>query len=157
MIVFSIRYSMFKVGPVLSISHGMGIPSITILLHEVIKLLAHAGVKDPVFFRIGTCGGIGLEGGTIVVTEEVLNGELNPFLEQVSLSIFTCGETAWSNIYKFLLVLSRFKIQKCRTIGMLCTFKSTVKKGQSVLKRTTSYNCCPILCRCPGFHHQIDN
>ena len=81
---------MFKVGPVLAISHGMGIPSITILLHEVIKLLAHAGVKDPVFFRIGTCGGIGLEGGTVIVTEEVLNGELNPFLEQVSLK---CGMT----------------------------------------------------------------
>ena len=81
------RYSMFKVGPVLAISHGMGIPSITILLHEVIKLLAHAGVKDPVFFRIGTCGGIGLEGGTVVVTEEVLNGELNPYLEQVNQSI----------------------------------------------------------------------
>ena len=84
---FFYRYSMFKVGPVLAISHGMGIPSITILLHEVIKLLAHAGVRDPVFFRIGTCGGIGLEGGTVVVTEEVLNGELNPFLEQVGLSI----------------------------------------------------------------------
>ena len=77
---------MFKVGPVLAISHGMGVPSITILLHEVIKLLSHAGVRDPVFFRIGTCGGIGLEGGTVVVTEEVLNGELNPYLEQVSLS-----------------------------------------------------------------------
>ena len=42
---------MYKVGPVLSISHGMGIPSASILLHEVIKLMYHAGVKDPVFFR----------------------------------------------------------------------------------------------------------
>ncbi len=42
---------MFKVGPVLSISHGMGVPSLSILLHEVLKLLAHAGAKDPIFFR----------------------------------------------------------------------------------------------------------
>jgi len=61
---FSYRYSMYKVGPVLSVSHGMGIPSVGILLHEVIKLMYHARVKDPIFFRIGTCGGIGIEGGT---------------------------------------------------------------------------------------------
>ena len=42
---------MYKVGPVLSISHGMGIPSASILLHEVIKLMYHAGVKNPIFFR----------------------------------------------------------------------------------------------------------
>ena len=30
------RYAMYKVGPILSISHGMGIPSAGILLHEVI-------------------------------------------------------------------------------------------------------------------------
>ena len=45
------RYAMYKVGPVLSISHGMGIPSASILLHEVIKLMYHAGVKNPIFFR----------------------------------------------------------------------------------------------------------
>jgi uridine phosphorylase len=77
----SYRYSMYKVGPVLSISHGMGIPSIGILLHEVIKLMYHARVRDPVFFRIGTCGGIGLECGTVVISEEVVDGMLQPYLE----------------------------------------------------------------------------
>ena len=62
-------YAMYKVGPVLSISHGMGIPSAGILLHEVIKLMYHAGVTDPVFIRLGTCGGIGLPPGTVVVTK----------------------------------------------------------------------------------------
>ena len=79
------RYAMYKVGPVLSISHGMGVPSLSILLHEVIKLLAHARVVDPVFFRIGTCGGIGLEGGTVVVTKEAVDGLLRPLHENVSL------------------------------------------------------------------------
>lgn len=65
--------------------HGMGIPSIGILLHEVIKLMYHAHVRDPVFFRIGTCGGIGLECGTVVISEEAVDGMLQPYLELVTI------------------------------------------------------------------------
>jgi uridine phosphorylase len=36
------RYTWFKVGPVIVSSHGMGMPSISILLHEVAKLLKYA-------------------------------------------------------------------------------------------------------------------
>jgi len=79
------RYAMYKVGPVLSISHGMGMPSASILLHEVIKLMYHSGVKDPVFIRVGTCGGIGLDPGTVVVTEEAVDGRLRPVLDTVIL------------------------------------------------------------------------
>lgn len=61
----------------------MGIPSVGILLHEVIKLMYHARVKDPVFFRLGTCGGIGLDGGQLVITEQAVDGMMQPFLEQV--------------------------------------------------------------------------
>ena len=76
---------MFKVGPVLSLSHGMGVPSLSILMHEVIKLLWHAGVDDAIFFRIGTCGGIALESGSVVVSTKVLDGCLQPFHETVIL------------------------------------------------------------------------
>ena len=62
----------------------MGIPSVGILLHEVIKLMFHARVRDPIFFRIGTCGGIGLEGGTVVISEEAVDGMLQPVLELVN-------------------------------------------------------------------------
>jgi len=79
------RYAMYKVGPVLSISHGMGMPSSSILLHEIIKLMYHAGVKDPIFFRIGTCGGIGLEPGTVVVSEEAVDGRVRPVHETIIL------------------------------------------------------------------------
>ncbi|XP_037091590.1 uridine phosphorylase 1-like [Pollicipes pollicipes] len=77
------RYSMFKVGPVISVSHGMGMPSVGILLHEMIKLMYHAKVKDPIFFRLGhTCGGIGIEGGNLVITESAVGtATLQPFLE----------------------------------------------------------------------------
>ncbi|XP_049798014.1 uridine phosphorylase 1 isoform X1 [Schistocerca nitens] len=78
---YSYRYSMYKVGPVLAVSHGMGIPSVGILLHEMIKLMYHAKVRDPVFFRIGTCGGIGVEGGTVIISEDAVDGMLRPVLE----------------------------------------------------------------------------
>jgi len=79
--LLSYRYSMFKVGPVLCVSHGMGIPSVGILLHEVIKLMYHAGVRDPIFFRLGTCGGLGIEGGNLVVSERAVDGLMNPHWE----------------------------------------------------------------------------
>lgn len=62
----------------------MGVPSLTILLHEIMKLMYHAKVKDPIFFRIGTCGGIGIEPGSVVVTEEAVDELLKPFYEVVS-------------------------------------------------------------------------
>lgn len=62
----------------------MGVPSISILLHEIIKLMYHAKVKDPIFFRIGTCGGVGIEGGTVVISEEAVDGMMNSHYEVVS-------------------------------------------------------------------------
>ncbi|OQR77228.1 uridine phosphorylase 1-like [Tropilaelaps mercedesae] len=70
------RYTMFKVGPVLSVSHGMGAPSASILLHETIKLLSYAECTDVVIIRIGTSGGIGVSPGTVVVSTNILTGLL---------------------------------------------------------------------------------
>lgn len=75
------RYCMYKIGPVLSVSHGMGIPSINILLHELIKLMHHAKCNDPIFFRIGTSGGIGLKPGTVVVSNDAVDGMGNCYYE----------------------------------------------------------------------------
>ena len=83
---YSYRYSMYKVGPVLCVSHGMGTPSVSILLHEMIKLMYHAKCHDPVFIRIGTCGGIGVEGGTVIITEDALDGQLRNSHEFVSVT-----------------------------------------------------------------------
>ncbi|XP_017868919.1 PREDICTED: uridine phosphorylase 1-like isoform X1 [Drosophila arizonae] len=77
------RYALFKVGPVLVASHGIGGPSISIVLHELIKLVHHAKCQDPVFFRMGTCGGIGVEPGTLVITSQPLDGQLRPVYEVV--------------------------------------------------------------------------
>ncbi|XP_026149471.1 uridine phosphorylase 1 isoform X2 [Mastacembelus armatus] len=79
------RYAMYKVGPVLSVSHGMGIPSIAIMLHELIKLLYHANCTDVTVIRIGTSGGIELEPGTVVVTKQSVDATFQPKFEQVIL------------------------------------------------------------------------
>ncbi|XP_076456250.1 uridine phosphorylase 1-like isoform X2 [Babylonia areolata] len=79
------RYSLFKVGPVLVASHGIGVPSLSVLLHELFKLLHLAGCSDVTFFRLGTCGGVGVEEGTVVISEGALNGELRPFYTWYSL------------------------------------------------------------------------
>lgn len=73
------RFSMYKVGPVISVSHGMGESSIGILLNEIIKLMHYAKAKDPIFFRIGTCGGIGNGGGTVIVSNGAVDGLGNEF------------------------------------------------------------------------------
>ncbi|GFW17387.1 uridine phosphorylase 1 [Trichonephila clavipes] len=77
----SYRYSMYKIGPVISVSHGMGIPSLSILLHEIIKLMYHARCQDVTFLRLGTCGGIGIPAGSLVITEEAIDGMMRNYLE----------------------------------------------------------------------------
>ncbi|KAL5281305.1 UPP1 family protein [Megaselia abdita] len=70
------RYSFYKIGPVISVNHGMGMPSMSILLHEMIKLVTYAKCKDPIFIRMGTSGGLGIKPGTVVVTDNAFNESL---------------------------------------------------------------------------------
>ncbi|KAH9420887.1 Uridine phosphorylase 1, partial [Dermatophagoides pteronyssinus] len=76
------RFSMYKVGPIISVSHGMGIPSLSILIHEILKLLHHAKCTNVTLFRIGTSGGIDVPAGTVVITEKAVDELLRPFYEQ---------------------------------------------------------------------------
>ena len=39
----------------------MGVPSVSILLHEILKLLHYAEAVDPIIIRMGTCGGLGMQ------------------------------------------------------------------------------------------------
>ena len=61
----------------------MGCSSISILLHEVIKLVYYAKCTNVVFFRIGTCGGIGVPQGTVVISNKGYNELLRPYYELV--------------------------------------------------------------------------
>lgn len=75
------RYAFLKVGPIITASHGVGTPSASVMLHEVIKLLYHAKCKDVVLIRSGTCGGIGVEPGTVVITRNSVNDHFKPVHE----------------------------------------------------------------------------
>ena len=63
--------------------HGIGVPSLQILLHEIIKLMYYAKVRNPVFFRIGTSGGIGVKPGTVVISNGAVDEMINPYFVQV--------------------------------------------------------------------------
>ena len=52
------RYAIFKVGPVLISSHGMGMPSMSILLHEVTKMLHYSKATDVTYFRLPPPGAL---------------------------------------------------------------------------------------------------
>lgn len=79
------RYSVFKVGPILFVNHGIGCPSLSVVLNEVVKLIHYAGCKDVTFFRVGTCGGLGVRPGTLVITEEAVDGLFRPEYRQLIL------------------------------------------------------------------------
>lgn len=76
-----VRLLRVQVGPVISVNHGMGMPSMSILLHELAKLLHYAKATDVVFIRMGTSGGLGLAPGTVVIAESAMNGMIEPFYE----------------------------------------------------------------------------
>lgn len=89
------RFTLHKVGPILSVSHGMGIGSIRILLHELTKLLFYAAgstrdILDRVkYIRIGTSGGIGAKVGQVVISTRAIHPRtLKPIDE-----IYRMGET----------------------------------------------------------------
>lgn len=101
---------------VCDVKHGIGVNSLSVVMNELLKLLYHASATDVTFFRIGTCGGLGklvtssqscysscclaklsmatdivlcagLAPGTVVITEEALDGAFNPTLDMVSISL----------------------------------------------------------------------
>ena len=70
---------------VLFASHGMGMPSASIALQELMRMVffLKAGdldAMDEVFWcRVGTSGGVGLPGGTVIVSSEGLMADLKPY------------------------------------------------------------------------------
>lgn len=72
------RFAVYKAGPVLAVSHGIGIPSLSTVFQEILKLTYYAGCRNLTFFRIGTSGGLGVKPGTVVISEDVVNGSLEP-------------------------------------------------------------------------------
>ncbi|CAN8066157.1 unnamed protein product [Agarophyton chilense] len=82
------RYLVLQPLPsVLIAAHGIGTGSIDVLLHEISLALGAAQASDWCFIRIGSCGGLGISPGTLVVTHRPVAGDLNP-----SLRMFVLGK-----------------------------------------------------------------
>jgi uridine phosphorylase len=70
---------------VLFASHGMGMPSASIAMQELMRLVFflkggdHAAMAEVFWARVGTSGGVGLPGGTVVVSTEGVMADLGPF------------------------------------------------------------------------------
>ncbi|ESO96561.1 hypothetical protein LOTGIDRAFT_115853 [Lottia gigantea] len=79
------RYCLYKAGPVLIANHGIGTASLSVVLNELFKLLFYAQCSNVIFLRLGTCGGIGVEAGTVVITDKAVNGELEPIFSYMKL------------------------------------------------------------------------
>ncbi|XP_071326467.1 uridine phosphorylase 1-like [Trachinotus anak] len=154
------RYVMYKVGPVLSVSHGMGIPSLAIMLHELIKLLHHARCTDVTIFRIGTSGGIGLEPGTVVVTKQPLDDTFKPKFEQVILGktvardtdldqslaeeLLQCGKelNQFETVIGNTMCTLDFYEGQARLDGAFCSY--TEKDKQEYLRKVKEAGICNI-------------
>ena len=79
------RFTVCLSGGVLFASHGMGTPSASIAVQELMRLMYFAKGGDlreleKIFWvRVGTSGGVGLEPGSVVVTTEALMSDLKPY------------------------------------------------------------------------------
>jgi uridine phosphorylase len=77
-LVSTSNFAVYRIGNILSVSHGMGNVTIDVLLHSITKLLHYAGNSDVEYIRVGTSGGIGVEPGSVIITQN----SFMPNLEQ---------------------------------------------------------------------------
>ncbi|ETO35252.1 hypothetical protein RFI_01814 [Reticulomyxa filosa] len=66
-------FEIYKCGPVLVCSHGIGLASVDIFLNElmaIFKTLSHFKFK---VIRLGSCGGVGVKAGTLVISTQALH------------------------------------------------------------------------------------
>lgn len=117
------RYHIYKMGPVISVSHGIGDASILLVLHEITKLLMYAGAKDFVYIRVGTCGGLGIPAGTVVISTEALTSTLQPTCHRVSLGKERVFPTHLDPY------LSRDIFHAAKATGLFCVEGKTIACG----------------------------
>ena len=79
------RFYGVYVDDVLFISHGMGMPSMSICLQEVLKLIYYAkkgkmkDIKNVFICRIGTSGGFNIPSGSLVLSSDSCLADLSPY------------------------------------------------------------------------------
>lgn len=72
------KYAVYRVGNILSVSHGMGNTSIITLLHSLTKLMYYSDNHNLEYIRIGTSGGLGVSPGSVILTDTAYMPDLTP-------------------------------------------------------------------------------
>lgn len=132
------RFSLYKIGPVISVNHGMGMPSLSILLHEITKLLHYAGAADVTYLRIGTSGGLGVKPGTVVVADEGLNGELEPTYKLAILGKIVERPTQLDMVIANEIMACRGEIEAVigKTCGTDCFYEGQARLDGAICEYT---------------------
>ncbi len=81
------RYHLYKIGPILLISHGIGLQSMLICLNEITKLLVYANVDDAIFLKVGPSGGLAVDVGAIIIGNMVVNHKFEQLMYTIA-----CGK-----------------------------------------------------------------
>lgn len=128
---------------VLFVSHGMGMPSASIALQELMRMVyflkrGDLDALDQVFWaRVGTSGGVGLPAGTVVVSSQGLMADLRPyrllhggegeywfdgtFPEPVRQEIMAASEGSGINVVSGATVAgNEFFLEQYRLDGAIC-------------------------------------
>lgn len=76
------RFALFKIGPVLLSNHGIGSASMSIAMHELFLMCRLAqSIEHLTVIRFGTCGGLGVEPGTVCITNRALDPMFQDYVE----------------------------------------------------------------------------
>lgn len=113
------RFELYKVGPVVIVSHGMAMPSMNIELDEVTKILHYAGAEDFKYFRIGTSGGVGVEAGDVVIADEGVNESFEPVYKRMKLGSLKRYPTKLDAqlVQELLAVAEGIRVKVGKTMG----------------------------------------
>ena len=66
------RFSIIRL-TVLTCSHGMGLSSVCLFLNELLRIMNISKNNNFEVIRLGSSGGVGVEGGTIVISTDALD------------------------------------------------------------------------------------
>jgi len=98
------RFYFYHIRNIIIVSTGIGMPSTSICLHEITKLLVHAGVKNASYLHIGAAAGIGEAIGNMIVNDKAVNTKFEPIFDNIE-----CGiKRSYSSIFDDKLTKSLF-------------------------------------------------
>eukprot|EP01083_Nonionella_stella_P229189 811499_1 len=104
-------FKIYKIGCILSCSHGMGITSVALFLNELIHIMQISKNNNFELLRFGSSGGIGVEGGTLIITTH----SIDPVYMQPEWVYYSCGQKIKqeciynTQMYKRLYAISKAK------------------------------------------------